>query len=198
MNIACIVEGSGDVKAVPVLVRRIIHEIDPVAPLTISAPAIRVSRSKLVKPGEIERAVTLAVLKNNGFGGVLVLVDADDDCPGTLGPQLLARAKAARADMPMAVVLANHEYEAWFLASAASLRGRQGLSGTIEPPINPEGVRGAKEWLKNHMEGSRKYSETIDQLALTRHLDMQAARQAASFDKLYRDLARLIRELRPQ
>jgi len=196
ISIACIVEGHGDVKAVPVLVRRIVHEIDPAVTLAIPEPAIRVSRSSLVKPGELERAVTLAASKNAVSGGMLVLVDADDDCPAALGPHLLARAQAVRTDTPIAVVLANPEYEAWFLASAVALRGKQGLAETLEPPADPESVRGAKEWLRERMLGSRTYRETIDQLALTRFLDVQAARQADSFDKLYRSLVLLTAQLR--
>ncbi len=196
ISIACIVEGHGDVKAVPLLVRRIVHEIDPSVTLAIPEPAIRVSRSSLVKIGELERAVTLAANKNAAPGGVLVLVDADDDCPAELGPKLLSRAQAVRADAPVAVVLANHEYEAWFLASAIALRGKQGLLETLEPPADPESVRGAKEWLRERMSGSRTYRETVDQPALTRLLDVQSARQAASFDKLHRDITHMVEQLR--
>ncbi len=55
--------------------------------------------------------------------------------------------------------------------------------------------RGAKEWLRRHMEGSRSYKETVDQPALTRLFDLTAARQTASFDKLWRDMERLLTEL---
>jgi hypothetical protein len=66
-------------------------------------------------------------------GGVLVLIDADDDCPAHLGPALLARAREARSDVPVSVVLANREFEAWFLAAAPSLAGNCGL-GHVDPP----------------------------------------------------------------
>lgn len=197
ISIACIVEGHGDVEAVPILVRRIVREIAPALTLQIPPPAIRVPRSSIVKPGELERAVQLAALKVRPPGGVLILVDADEDCPAELGPQLLERAKAARSDVPIAVVLAKQEFEAWFLAAAASLRGRQGLADTLEPPADPEGVSGAKEWLRARMVSNRKYSETVDQPELTRRFDMNAARQAPSFDKLCRDIAFLIEQLRP-
>ena len=195
ISIACIVEGHGDVKAIPILIRRIVREIDPTLTLLIPEPAIRVPRSSIVKPGELERAVELARLKMKSPGGILIVVDADEDCPAKLGPQLLARTAAWR-DIPIAAVIAKHEYEAWFLAAAGSLRGRQGLSSTLEAPLNPEETRGAKEWLRQRMASDRKYSETIDQPELTRHFDLNAARQAPSFDKLWRDVFSLVHQLR--
>jgi hypothetical protein len=39
---------------------------------------------------------------------------------------------------------------------------------------------------------SKRYSETVDQAALTAVMDLGLARSADSFDKLVRDLARLL------
>ncbi len=194
-EISCIVEGQGDSVAVPILIRRIVTALEPTLLLHIPQPPIRVSRDKIVKSQELETAVEAAAEKNNGSGAILLLMDADADCPATLAPQLLLRARVARNDMPIAVVLAHKEFEAWFLAAAQSLRGQQGLASTLEPPPDPEGITGAKEWLRKHMEGSRTYKETVDQAALTRLLDLNAARQSPSFDKLWRDIARLLAEL---
>ena len=46
------------------------------------------------------------------------------------------------------------------------------------------------------MESSRTYSETQDQPALAALFDFEQARQADSFDKCYRDIVRLLDELR--
>ncbi len=46
------------------------------------------------------------------------------------------------------------------------------------------------------MKGSRTYSETQDQPALTALFDIEQARQSDSFDKCYRDIVRLLDELR--
>jgi hypothetical protein len=194
-NIACIVEGHGEVEAVPILVRRIVQALDSTILLRFPTNPIRIPRDKFVKTGELERAVELAALKNRAPGAILILLDADDDCPKELAPQLLLRARNARSDMPIRVVLAKREFEAWFLAAAESLRGQQGLSSTLEPPPDPEAIQGAKEWLRKHMEANRTYSETVDQPALTRCFDMEAARQAPSFDKLYRDVEWLLQEI---
>jgi len=99
VTLACIVEGHGDVQAVPVLIRRIAAALDAGLVLHI-LPPLRVPRFKLVKNGEIERSVELAARKTGGNGGVLVLIDSEDECPARLGPQLLQRAVGAqrRAD----------------------------------------------------------------------------------------------------
>jgi hypothetical protein len=192
--LACIVEGHGEVPAVPILIRRIAESLDP--PLVVRVlPPLRVPRYKLVKAGEIERAVELAARKIGGAGGILILIDSEDDCPAELGPQLFKRARAARNNLPMGVVLAKHEFEAWFLAAAHSLRDCRGLPGNLAPPPDPEAVRGAKEWLSARMPANLKYQETLDQPALTAKFSLVEARQADSFDKCYREITRLLKDL---
>jgi hypothetical protein len=194
-RIACIVEGHGECEAVPILVRRIAQSLEP-ALTPIVHPVLRVPAARLSKQGEIERAVELAARKNSGEGGIFLLLDADDGCPAAEAPALLQRATRARADMPLAVVFAKREFEAWFLAAAESLRGHRGLPLDLVPPPAPESIRGAKEWLADRMSGGRGYSETSDQPALTAAFDLRAARLAASFDKCYRDIAGLLNRLR--
>jgi len=190
-DIACIVEGHGEVEAVPILLRRIGETLDPPVYPEIKPP-IRTPASKLLKEGELERAVELAALKSGPGGAIFVLLDCDDGCPAELGPRILERAINTRRDRPIAVVLAKKEYEAWFLAGALSLRGRRGLAVDLEPPSNPESIRDAKGWLTHHMPANTSYTETTDQPALTAVFDMRAARTADSFDKCYRDVVELL------
>lgn len=192
--LACIVEGDGEVEAVPVAIRRIVQEIQSALALKIHHP-IRVPKTKLVKPGELERSVELAARRAGRGGAILVVLDSDDDCPATLGPELLARARTVRSDLPISVVLAKREFEAWFLASARSLRGLRGLAGNLEPPPDPESIRGAKEWLAVRMTTESGYTETLDQAALTASLDLRQARTAPSFDKFFRDVAAIVEGL---
>lgn len=132
----------------------------------------------------------LAARKIAGVGAVLILLDGDDDCPAELGPQLAQRVAEVRNDLPSAVVLAKREFEAWYLAAAESLRGLRGLYADLQPPPDPEAVRGAKEWLAERMTGG--YSETLDQPALAAQFDLDLARRAPSFDKCYREVVRLL------
>jgi hypothetical protein len=110
LPIACIVEGHGEVEAVPILVRRIAERVDPTLYIQARRP-LRITRSQLVRAGELERAVELAARQVGRHGGILVLIDSDDDCPAQLGPQLLDRARKARNDLPIGVVLAKREFE---------------------------------------------------------------------------------------
>ena len=194
VQIGCIVEGHGEVAAVPILIRRVASNLYPALPIDTPRP-MRVSRSKVVQEGELERVVELAARNIRAQGAIFILLDSDDDCPAQLGPVLLCRARQARGDLPIAVVLAKHEFESWFLAAAESLRGHRGLRNDLQPPNNPEAISGAKGWLKQQMESDETYRETLDQPGLTARLDLDQARQADSFDKCYRDIGRLLNEL---
>lgn len=195
-SVFCIVEGHGEIEAVPILLRRIGQELNP--PRFVSVPRpMRVPASKLQKEGELERTVDFAARKTGPDGAIFVLLDCDDGCPAELGPALLRRAQAARPNRKIAVVLAKREYESWFLAAARSLQGKRGLPEDLEPPPDPESIRGAKEWLSRQMGPQTRYSETTDQPALTALFDMQAARAADSFDKCYRELTALLTDPDP-
>ena len=52
---------------------------------------------------------------------ILILLDANGDCPGDLGPTVLKSAREACSDRRFEVVLAKREYESWFVAAAESL-----------------------------------------------------------------------------
>ena len=134
LRIAPIVEGHGDVQAVRVLLDRIWHEILSGEHIEILKP-IRQPRSKLVQEEHLKRAVDLAARKllnevRPGYRAmVLVLLDADDGAVCTLAPQLLHWATESRPDADAACVLANKEYETWFVAAAGSLTEILGLIG---------------------------------------------------------------------
>ena len=128
-------------------------------------------------------------------GGIPVILDSDDDCPAQLAPDLLARMRAARGDLPSAVVLPNKEFESWFLAAAQSLRGYRGFPEDLEAPAQPEAIRGAKEWL-NQRATPGAYSANVDQASLTDKFDLDSARRAPSFDKCYREVIQLLETLR--
>ncbi|WP_371779027.1 DUF4276 family protein [Streptosporangium subroseum] len=192
ISIAAVVEGEGEVAALPVLLRRIAQELS--AWNVQIPPPLRVPRSKLIACGGIERAVLQASYQVDGLGGILLLIDADDDCPATTGPALLERARQARGDREISMVLANREFEAWFLAAASSLAGCRGLADPLEPPADPEGPRDAKGWLSARKTDGTSYRPTVDQAALAAVFDMaQARKNARSFDKFWRDVERLIR-----
>ena len=191
-TIVTIVEGRGEVDAVPVLIRRIAAIAAPGAVLQVPRP-IRVIRSRFLKENELERYVDLAARQAGPDGRVLIILDADDDCPPARASEILLRATSARRDRPIQVVLARREYEAWFLAAAGSVAGYRGLRRDTTAPQDPESVRNAKGWLTSHMPPGRAYKETRDQPALTNIFDLdQARRGAPSFDKMWRTVVSLL------
>jgi hypothetical protein len=191
-RVTCIVEGHGEVESLPILVRRIHADAQtPWAPDIRRNDVIRVPRSRLLRPEEFERTVELAARRAGADGAVLVLLDADDDLPCVLAPELLRRAHTVRATLSIAVVLAKREYEAWFLAAARSLGGHIGLPTDLDIPADPEAIRDAKGWLRGRT-GPRGYRPPVDQPKLTAAMSLTAARSARSFDKLWRDVRRLL------
>ena len=188
MNIGVIVEGHGETTAVPLLIRRILEEQRPELPVQIPTP-LRLSRGKLTKPAELSRAVELMARKAGSGAPILIFIDADDDCPAQLGPQLLAVARSSRSDREIGVIVAQREFEAWYLASARSLRGLGGLPGDLEAPPNHDQIRDAKGWLSERMPSG--YAPTVDQPRFAAAFSFEEARANASFLRCERLLRRL-------
>ena len=177
-----IVEGHGEVEALPLLIRRAFDRFCPNVIPAINPPT-RVKAASFLQDREyFHKYIALAAAKAAQGGGlVLVLLDCEDDCPATLGPRLLANAEAVRADIKYLIVLAHREYETWFLTAAESLRGYIGLSAQLTTPTDPEAIRGAKEWLGRHM--SARYDPIIHQARMTARFDLHQARANPSFDR---------------
>ncbi len=187
-----IVEGQGDVESIPIIVRRIADEMGH-HDLVLPRP-FRVKRNRIVRPGELERAVRFADMKlreTTQGGALLVVLDADDDRPCELGPELLQRLEDAAGHVPSAVVLANQEKEAWFIAAMRSLRGYRGVPADAEPPEDAEGIRGAKGWISSITK--RPYSEVTDQPGFSSLFSLdEAEERSPSFSKFKRDVVRLL------
>ncbi len=189
MKIQPIVEGAGEVAAVPELLRRLRNEAAAFE-IEVNRPILR-RRHQLVDEDSLRRAVRLALLQE-GCGSVLILFDADDDCPKELAPRLQEWAQHEARSTPCSVVIANREYEAWFLATMESLRGRRGIRADATSHDNPESPRGAKEQLEQRLEAGCTYSETIDQVALTAVFDLREAYvRCRSFRSAVRAFGRL-------
>jgi hypothetical protein len=192
-RLVAIVEGHGEVEAVPILIRRIVAAAVPGAGVEVAAP-IRIPRSRLLKENELERVVELAARLSGQEGRILILLDADDDCPLHLGDQIRKRATAARSDRSIGVVLAKREYETWFMAAAESIAGCRGIRADASAPAGPEELRDAKGWVSQQMPAGRSYRETRDQAPLTAELNLQTARERSpSFDKMWREVLLLAR-----
>jgi hypothetical protein len=107
-------------------------------------PPMKVSRGSLAVAAGVERAVSAMARRVGPAGGVLILLDADDDCPAELSPALLARARAERSDVPVSVVLANKEFEAWFVGHRPHDNGASGQLGRCSADRGRRGPRSSR------------------------------------------------------
>lgn len=184
-----IVEGHGETQAVPLLVRRVFAELFDYHGVNVLKP-IRTPRSRLAKSNELLKAVSLAALKLNDVDAerkfALILFDSDKDPACQLAPAIVADLKANRPDVDVAVVLAVHEFETWFVAAAESLSKYIAVAPK-EIPHDPEASGAKKRWVEDHFRSH--YAETINQPALTAEMDLHLCRsRSRSFDKLCREL----------
>lgn len=184
MKVAAIVEGDGEVAALPVLLRRLGEWRTPEASVEV-LPPIRVRRDRFLnRDEEFRRHLLLAAAKCGDDGWILVLLDADDDCPADLGWRTLQRAQACIPHRFVSVVLAHREYEAWFIAAAESLQGYRGFAFDPADAVDAEIPRDAKGWIKRRMAGGT-YGETTDQAAFSARMNLQQAfDRSRSFRKL--------------
>ena len=192
-KIISIVEGDGDVNAVPILLRRILWELGRYD-VDVQKPI----RSRGGKSGliiEFERLIQIALTK--GCDAILIMVETDtDDCPMELAIQLTGEATRRNLTVPVAIVCPNSEYETWFIASLSEdsgyeIRRRLGIDDSVTSPTNVESVRGAKEWLSNRMPDDG-YSPAQHQADLTPHIDLDLVR---SRSRSFRRLCHAVEEL---
>ena len=184
-SISSIVEGHGEVAALPVLLRRIALWRCPAKYVDVQRP-IHVHRNRFLnREEEFSRHLQLAGGKCGEEGWILILLDADDDCPATLGRDVLSRAQKIVPHRSVSVVLANREFEAWFIGAARSLNGQRGLViSDADSNVEAEKPRDAKGWLRQRMTGGT-YGETTDQPAFAAIMDLQEALdRCRSFRKL--------------
>ncbi|MFZ5866115.1 MAG: DUF4276 family protein [Thermodesulfobacteriota bacterium] len=186
-----IVEGHGEVTAVPVLLRRILERMG-VFDIHVAKPLLA-KRNQIVREHALERKITQACRKRENAQGILLLLDTDPDyCPVGVAAQLRQRAEKA-THLPVVVVLAHLEFEAWFLAAKESLRGVRGIADDAVSPDNPESIRGAKGRLSDNMVGNRRYLPADDQAALADKMDLEVClAKSRSFRKLWKDIESLV------
>ena len=201
LYIAPIVEGHTEAKCAELLLQRIWTGLLRGPERMQVLRPYRGNRDALVHPNRADLADKIKEAyadlsrrlrhDSSGRGLLLLLLDAEEDCPATLAPRLLARAKAARSDADIACVLANRELENWFKAAAASLAGLCGLPNDLSVPANPEKGSG-DSWLTRQIQKQnrhRKYTKPTDAVELAKRMDIPQCRDhSPSFDKLCREL----------
>jgi hypothetical protein len=190
-RLVCVVEGKGEVQAIPNLCARILKEHLMAPEWFVDKEPIRRPRSQLVdervksplrpcREEGVRKALEIAAARRPD--AILMTCDADDDCPIAWAksvPPLLGNSK------PTAAVMAVREFEAWLLWS------RSDAELARIKASDPDRIRNAKGKMERIVAG---YDPMTHQLEATRRIDIRLLRKRSkSFDKLVRALGGICR-----
>ena len=208
-TIVPIVEGHGEVTAVPELLtqwfkHRRFYNFEATK-LSIRAPKdSMLAPFDLVRENGIELYVRRAAARRPD--GIIVMLDSDDECrkrvgrppEEQLGPELLQRAVNEVGHIPIGVVVADREFEAWYLAAHMRFKTQGHFDPEVRFPVDFdfEQPRDCKGYVSKFI--GWKYSETADQKELAKHIGFGSymGRHCRSFAKLMRDLERVTQNAR--
>ena len=208
--IAPVVEGHGEVEAVPALLNnwfRFRHFMN----FRSLDKAVRTPGARaLLAPYDRERGLGIEHYVRLAAGSrpdaILVILDADDECTHRktnkpyrpLGPELLERATGVMPHIPVGVVVVNREFESWFMAGYYRLRTKRLLPYTAHLPtdLDIEDPRDCKGRMTQLLR--REYSPTADQKEFAKRITFRIymRKKSGSFDKLVRELERLAAQAR--
>lgn len=212
-RIAVIVEGDGEVEAVPLLVEKWLDHRCLNRPKRTSVSA---NRFQVVRPAICSHTKQLLVMDHDEEEQVgveyyvdlaldsdphliLVLFDADADDPVELRTRIETRLRRCCPHVPIGLVLPRPEYEVWFLAGWQHIR-RAGL-------FKPDAFLAKGEPLEDRSGGCKSrvgkmlplapYAPTTHQLPLTRALKFTPCmKRSPSFVDLMNILECLTRKAR--
>jgi hypothetical protein len=102
---------------------------------------------------------------------VLILREEPEHCPKERGPELAAWLRQLHLPFPVAAVLLHRS-----LVSNETVRPGLAADVSFSGPV--ESVRDARKWISEHFRDGKAYKPTLDQLPMTRMLDLPALRAA--------------------
>lgn len=186
-----IVEGHGDIQAVPVLIRRILqhHNIFDVEVLN---PHKRGDLSKI--KANFDNCFKMAIKEKAAIIWIIDFDCATCDCVASESSQLYQRANAIYAGWPFRVAFMVKEFETLFLSEPDATRSiLKEIPKATTFPENPEAIRGAKEWLSKAMPSGYAYKETVHQVKLSAVIDLDCLRESsASYRHLEKSILSLV------
>ncbi len=203
-RIAAIVEGQGEVDAVPALIRQWLTQNNLHArwQLVTEKAVCAKGQANLLAPLQpafqrgVEYFVNAALRADPDF--LLIVLDADDACrerarknEQPLGAHVLERARAVAGHKEIGVVIADREFEAWFLHHRTAVVPTCPAAQAWQPTREIEAIRDCKKVLEGWL-GS--YAPTADQARLAKRLPLAegAKSPSRSFQKLHKELSRLL------
>jgi Domain of unknown function (DUF4276) len=184
MIVACkkpvlIVEGQGDISAVPRLMRETLaqHAIYDIAPAP--RPKSHVDVLKLKRAGELERYVEYAA-RDDG-DSVLLALDCEDVCPAEVSLDFARRISKMYITKKVGVTLFRSEFETLFLHCleeiVAAFPDYRWIGTVLRSTGDIEAIRDAKGTLSRMMSRDRAYKETRDQAKFITALSYAKLRQ---------------------
>lgn len=192
-KIYAIVEGHGEANrslnggqpAVHVLIQRLLYEVNQCHG-RLFTPSDSPWRLKGVGQfsGEKLANVIRAHKEYDDCAGLLILCDGDDGCPVERANEIKAQIlEMEMLPFSIAIVIAQKEFEGWFLASLSSIHEGKVYEGDSEEK------RDAKGWLKTEF----SYRPTRDQSDYTRRIDIVLAQQnSRSFRRMCHAIDELV------
>ena len=197
-TIVPMVEGQGDVAALPPLLGRILLEM-----YNRSDVVVGQGRNMVVKTNgrsnlesSLDKFLDHAQSRPD-CGAILILLDADDDCPVTLARHLWQRCQEIGTRCPVQVVCAHREYESWILASLETIRDRAGIPDNASFAGDADAVPNPKQWLTDRMGRGQAYKETTDQPSLSSRIDLELQANSRSFRRLCHAVEQLLEAAGP-
>ena len=179
-HVFAIVEGKGELAAVPDLLHRLWKANEKLPPLRAASKQIfKVGRYGFINNCETRRKYLNIVgyRARRCCGGVLILLDAEEECcydfvHGDKIKKIHADIDEILADVPHFFALAEKGYESWLVAGLGGNNTEKGVS---------------KKWLNANKDKTgrvKNYSKVVDQRKLTSKMDIQRAREVnSSFDR---------------
>ena len=165
-HVGLVVEGPGDVRALPILLRKHLEAKGSFGDV-LGKPVPLNGVGNALKKGGIESYVRVAAGRH-GCLGVFVCVDSDDRDPSGLRDELEGRARSVVAT-PTSVAVAVRCFEDWIYASAEALR----LDLTWQ--ADSRGLKQIKDALR-----PEAYAKPVHQPKLTHRMDLQLARSRSN------------------
>lgn len=185
-QVAIIVEGHGEEMAVPILARKILRYLKIENQVEARRP-LRCAKGDMTSGNpQFRKLLNLAAEQVRPSSGlILILLDADEDCPKDLRKIVRERYEPLY-ETPVLLAAANRCYEAWLLASWPTVRDHVDVADQALFTSESHEIRNPKAVLRNRMR--RRYSERNHQAEFTKLLDIDLARRNPSFDRLVRRL----------
>jgi len=186
-----IVEGYGDIQAVPILLRRILEHHN-IFDVKVLSPHKRGDLPKI--KANFDNYFKMEIKEN---AAILLLIDFDCAscvCVADEAVQLYQKAHAIRAEWPFKVAFMVKEFETLFLAEANASRSvLKQIPKNKAFPDAPESIRDAKGWLSKAMPSGYAYKETVHQVKLAAAVNLERLRESsASFRHLEKSVLGLV------